>query len=112
MTIYKECVYIEPGLLERVNRLLDIKSLEEMSDKELLDAGANTDQCEGIFSVTFDDGSSLNYDLCSGQSNYYDDVVWTSASGDHDIVLECSFELDDIEFDVDGVGYIVTINHE
>lgn len=109
---YKKQVVIEPELVERVRRLLDIPSLEEMSDQELLDAGANTDQCEGIFSVTFDDGSTLNYDLCSGQSNYYDDVVWTSSDGRQDVILECSFELDDIEFDVDGVRYIVTINHE
>lgn len=112
MTVYKEQVVIEPELVKRVKRLLDIPSLEEMSDQELLDAGANTDQCEGIFSVTFDDGSTLNYDLCSGQSNYFDDVVWTSGDGKQDVILECSFELDDIEFDVDGVRYIVTINHE
>lgn len=112
MTIYKERVNIPPATLGRVNQLLDIESLEEMTDQQLLDAGANTDQCEGIFGVTFDDGSSLNYDLCSGQSNYYDDVVWTSADGNRDVVLECTFELDDIEFDIDGVQYVVTINHE
>lgn len=111
MTIYKERVNIPPATLERVNRLLDIESLEEMTDQELLDTKANTDQWEGIFYVTFDDGSSLTYDLCSGQSNYYDDVVWTSADGSRDVVLECTFELDDIEFDIDGVKYIVSINH-
>lgn len=111
MTIYKEAIRIPTKQIERVNRLLDIESLEEMTDQQLLDVGANTDQCEGIFCVTFDDGSSLNYDLCSGQTNYYDDVVWTSSDGSRDVVLECSFELDDIEFDVDGVRYIVTINH-
>lgn len=95
---------------DRINRLLGIESLSEMTDNQLLAAGANTDQCEGIFTVTFDDGSTLNYDLCSGQENYYDDVVWTSPDGKHDVVLECMFDLDDIEFDVDGETYIVKLN--
>lgn len=95
---------------DRVNRLLGIESLSEMTDSQLLAAGANTDQCEGIFAVTFDDGSTLNYDLCSGQENYFDDVVWTNPDGKRDVVLECTFDLDDIEFDVDGETYIVKLN--
>ena len=98
--------------IDRINRLLDIPSLSDLTDDELRDMGAFTDATEGIFYAQFDDGSSLNYDLCSGQENYYDDAVWTSADGSRDVVLECSFELDDIGFEVDGETYSVIIEQE
>ena len=97
---------------DRINRLLDIPSLSDLTDDELRDMGGFTDAIEGVFLVRFDDGSTLNYDLCSGQENYYDDAVWTSADGSRDVVLECSFELDDIEFDVDDETYTVIIERE
>lgn len=93
----------------RVNRLLAINDMEQMTDGELIALGANTNVNEGIYLATFDDGSSINFDLCSGSSNYYDDVVWTSPDGATDVILECDFALDDIEFDIDGETYIVQI---
>lgn len=102
-------VKISKSEQDRVNRLLNIPSLSEMTDRELFEAGANTDSCYGVFCVDFDDGSHLNYDLCSGQENYYDDVVWTSPDGRRDICLECEFELADIEFEADGETYEVKI---
>lgn len=98
--------------VDRINRLLAIPSLEEMSDEELRNIGATTDGCEGIFTVKFDDGSSLNFDLCCGKHNYWDDVVWTGADSRIDVVLDCEYELDDIEFEVDGELYIVKIIKE
>lgn len=95
----------------RVNRLLEIPSLSEMSDEQLLSAGANTDWSEGILYVEFDDGSTLSYDLCSGQENYFDDVVWTNPDNTQDVLLECTFELDDIEFTApNGEDYAVKLN--
>ena len=93
----------------RINRLLAIQSLSEMSDAQLLEAGANTDYFEGVMYVDFDDGSHLTYDLCSGQENYYDNVVWTNKDGTNEVVLDCSFELSDIEFEIDGEEYVVHI---
>ena len=95
--------------IDRIRRLLDIPSLSDLTDDELRDMGAFTDAIEGVFAVDFDDGSRLTYDLCSGQENYFDDVMWTSADGSRDVLLECTFELDDIEFDVDGESYEVKI---
>jgi hypothetical protein len=97
---------------ERINRLLNIDSLEDMSGDELIAQGANTNSCEGVFLVAFDDGSTLNFDLCSGSSNYFDDVVWSSSDGSVDITLDCAYELDDIEVDVEGETYIVKIIQE
>ena len=97
---------------ERINRLLAIDSLEEMTDQELLDQGANTYQCEEIYSVTFDDGSHITFDLCSGSINYYDNVVWTSADGKQEVTLDCEFELDDIEVEIESQVYLVHLIKE
>lgn len=95
--------------VNRINRLLAIESLEDMTDSELIEQGANTDQNEGIYLVTFDDGSSLRFDLCSGQSNYWGDVVWTSPDRSYEVDLDCAFKIDDIEVEIDFELYIVKL---
>jgi len=112
ITTYRETVSVSAELYDRVNRLLAIESLEEMTDQQLLDAGANTDQCEGILYVEFDDGSRLNYDLCSGQHNYFDDVTWTSPDGSHDVNFDCAYELDDMQFQIEDRLYYVEVVRE
>lgn len=106
---HTETVQIPAQEVSRVNRLLAIVSLEELTDSELIEQGANTNQNEEIFCVTFDDGSSLSFYLCSGLCNYWDDVVWTSADENRDVTLECAFELDDIEFEIDAEEYCVKV---
>lgn len=105
-------IHIPANEVDRVNRLLGIESLEGMSDGVLFMLGANTDHSEGIFGVTFDDGSSLRFDLCSGTHNYWDDVVWTSADGNTDVTLDCEYELDNIEVDIEGETYIVEVKKD
>lgn len=112
MIKHEATVYITTNEFDRINRLLAIESLEEMTDSELIEQGANTDYCEGIFRVEFDNGTSLNFDLCSGQHNYWDDVVWTSADEKRDVVLDCTYELDDIEVEIESELYIVKIVKE
>lgn len=109
MIRHEEVVHIRKSDFDRINRLLAIESLEEMTDSELIEQGANTDYCEGVFYVEFDNGSSLNFDLCSGQHNYWDDVVWTSADGKRDIVFDCEYELGDIEVEIESELYVVKI---
>ena len=91
MANFKETVRILKSKLDAVNRLLDIESLEEMSDDELLAAGVNTSYSERIYQVTFEDGSTLDYYLCSGTTNYYDDVYWTSPDGSREVVFDCEY---------------------
>ena len=61
------------------------------------------------FYVEFDNGASLNFDLCSGQHNYWDDVVWINADKTRDVILDCEYELDDIEVEIENELYIVKI---
>ena len=112
MIKHEKTIRIPTKEFDRINRLLAIESLEEMTDVELIEQGANTDCCEGVFCVEFDNGASINFDLCSGQHNYWDDVVWTNAEGDRDVVLDCEYELDDIEVEIESELYIVKIVKE
>lgn len=112
MIKHEETIRIPAKEFDRINRLLAIESLEEMTDDELRKMGATTDGFEGIFYVEFDNGTSINFDLCSGQHNYWDDVVWTSADGKRDVVLDCEYELDDIEVEIESELYIIKIIKE
>lgn len=109
---YIETVRIKRETFNRINRLLAIENMENMTDEELYKAGADTDTFFGVFSITFKNGAILNYDLCSGTSNYYDNVVWTSADGTHEVILECEFVLDNIEVEIDGDTYIVKLEED
>lgn len=109
MIEHKETVYISTSEYDRINRLLDIESFYDMTDDEMEEQGVETDYYEGVFYVKFDNGSFLTWDLCSGTGNYYDNVVWTSADEKNDVTLECTFEFDDIEFEIDSELYIVKV---
>lgn len=112
MTRHIAIMRLPSNEVDRINRLLSIPSLEEMTDDELREIGATTDSVEGIFYVDFDDGSSLNFDLCSGRHNYFDNVEWTNANETTTVLFDCAYELDDIEFEVDDELYIVKIIKE
>ncbi len=107
--IHKARVELRKDLIDKVKRFLSIKSFEEMTEKEMNVIGAEEDSCETIFSVEFDDGSCLNFDLCSGKNNYWDDVIWTSPDGKTDVMLEPTFSIDDIESTINGEEYRVEI---
>lgn len=109
---YEATIRLAASEFDRINRLLAIDSLEEMTATQLLEQGANTDSCEGVYLARFENGSTLNFDLCSGQHNYWDDVVWTSADGKHDVVLDCEYELGDIEVEIEGDLYCVKVVKE
>lgn len=42
----------------------------------------------------------------------WDDVVWTSADGNTDVTLDCEYELDNIEVDIEGETYIVEVKKD
>ena len=109
MKKHEVTIHIAPDEFARVNRLLGIKSLQDMTDRELIEQGANTLQNEEIYCARFDDGSSLNFDLRSGIYDYWDDVVWRSPDGSEEIPVESDFELGDIKVEIESELYIVKI---
>ena len=112
MIKHEKTITISKSEFDRINRLLAIDSLDDMTDSELLAQGANTDVHEGLFYIKFDNGATMTIDLCSGQHNYFDDIVCTSPDGKEDIVLDCNYELDAIEVEIESELYIVKIIKE
>lgn len=119
---YEETVRLCRKTIDRVNALLSADFCREPSDEELLCMGAsNGFSTEGIYLVTFEDGSVLNFDLCVDSYEsictdtlqkvhcFYDEVTWTSADGATDVELNCAYEIEDIEVEIDGNTYIVRI---
>ena len=88
--IYREVVEIEKITLDRWNFLLS-KDFDDMTDEEMEKYNAKPYDSEGGFYVEFRDGSNVTIDLASGDTNYYDDVVWHSADNNTDIVFDCSY---------------------
>lgn len=109
MIKHEATVHIPREEFDRINRLLAIESLEDMTDDELLEQGVNTNTYQGILYVDFDNGAVLTWDLCSGIHNYYDNVVWTSSDDKREVVLDCEYELGDIEVEIENEIYVVKI---
>ena len=92
----------------RVRNLLEIKSFEEYSEEKLEKLGIVKCSSEYIISVAFNDGATLDWKLCCGDNNYYDEVIFQHSDGIEE-ELDCSYELDDIEIDAGPDIYIVTL---
>ena len=108
--IYSTDIILQTKEYNRINNLLSISDFNELSCREMREIGAKEDTYEGIFEATFDDGGILTYDLCSGNTNYYDNMVFTDVNKES-YVLECDFELGNkIEFQVNNNKYIININ--
>lgn len=90
---HEAVVRIPQGEVDRINTLLSLNCFENMTDEEMSAVGAKLDSYEGIFVASFDDGSALTYDLCSGSGNYFDNAIWKSADGKEEVVLDCQNEL-------------------
>ena len=106
---YVTSVEIPAWKYQRINQLLSLPDFKEMTDKELRDVGAREDSVEGVFGVKFKDGSTFTYDLCSGNSNYFDDMIFCDSHGIAS-ELECDYELgDEIEFENEGNTYVIHI---
>ncbi len=102
-------VNIQKEKFDRVNHLLAIDSLEDLTAEELIKQGASIHYCESIFYVAFDNGSTLSFDLCSGSCNYWDEVVWISPDARKEIILDCEYKLGDIEVEIDSELYVVKV---
>ena len=99
---------IKRNELYRIRMLLDIQSIEGWEDEKLERLGIVKDSVETIISVAFEDGATLDWQLCCGTGNYYDNVVFQYPDGTY-TDLDCSFYLDDIEIDTGSTIYIVKL---
>ena len=93
---------------ERYNALLDISDLTD----ELLRSGNNywgarVDDYIPGFCATFDNGKYITIDLASGSSNYYDNIVLWGEDDRELFTLDCTFEIEDFEFEFENEIYKV-----
>ena len=96
--------------IRRIYRLLEIDSFENLSDKDMREYGVSEHSCEGIWRATFEDGSIMNFDLCSGGNNYWDDITWSNPNGDVDDMIEPDYVFGDVEYTASNKNtYIVHI---
>lgn len=109
MNKHEVTVHITSDEFTRINRILAIESVEDMTNEELLAQGAIPHRNEGIYYAEFDDGSYITFDLCYGSHNYWDSVVWTNRDGSVDVVFDCAYELGNIEAEIESELYIVKI---
>lgn len=109
ITEFTKTIVLPQEEIDRINYLLDIDNLEEMSEEELEEIGAKRNTFEPVFCVDFEDGSVLTFDLCSGFHNYYDAVVWTSRDFKQKQIFDCTYVLEDLELEINGRYYVVNI---
>lgn len=109
---YTSSLFLSSETLERVNRLLGIECLEDLSEDELHALGADQDEQEDIGSAVFDDGSCISFELCSGSCNYWLDTFWCNADRSSFVDMEPSFEMQAgvMEFTVNENTYIVLLS--
>lgn len=100
---------------DRINKLFDVEfensdvsEMEELINQ--LDARRDTMPYSFYFQFDDDADSYITLDICSGNSNYYDNVVFCN-DNQEEVVFECAFQLDEEnEYEVSGVTYICKFN--
>ena len=102
-------VTIDREKYEEVERKLEYDHLEEWTDAQKEAIGYQEDSCETIFAVEFDDGAKLDWRLCCGQSNYYDEIFFQYPDGKF-TDLDPSYEINDIEIETDNKIYRVILD--
>lgn len=111
--ICKESVKINKTLLERVNALLAIENLANLAqhDKSSL---PKINDCISVLSVMFANRNTINIEVCSNNTHYYNKCVLKDKTGheltcfnyESDICSEMEFVYDD-----DNI-YIVNLEFE
>lgn len=107
--VHTKIVEISKKEVDEINRLLSYEDLESMSDEKKKRLGCKQDYSKYIFGIEFDDGTTLDWWLCSGTNNYYDNVVFTKPFTNTCVNLDCVCKLDDIEIEAGTDVYRVLL---
>lgn len=102
-------VCLTAARMREIRDLLAIDDLETVPEEELDAVGAKQHDRQSVYEAKFSDGSVLSYELCSGSTNYWGDVVWTSPDKARTMDCEPEYELDCMEVEIDGVTYAVNV---
>jgi hypothetical protein len=86
-------VEISKGYLRYLQQLLEINFEDTTQQDTIDDLCAVTDDYLPLFEFMFDNNTTITYDLCSGSSNYYDNVCIYSE--DFEDCFDCDYTLDE-----------------
>ena len=89
---YRETVKIPKEIFERMNKLLNIDDLNNLTKEEKL-LNPKQDDFIGLIFMDFENGNSITVDVCSGSHNYYDNCVLKDGNGYELTCFDCSYEL-------------------
>lgn len=109
---YKAEVRLKASECEKIRKLLDIDSIDGMSDEELDAVGASRHDRLPVYTAKFEDGSVLSYELCSGSTNYWGDITWTAPGSGMTADCEPDYDFGSMELEIEGVTYEVCIIEE
>ena len=98
--VYKGKFTIKKGDLEHYKRLLEIETFEKLNEEEMNRIGAKKDDYIEIGCVEFSNGNYLTIDLCSGCSNYFDNVVLYDMYGTEIELLDCNYEIGNLSINI------------
>lgn len=109
--IYRTRVTMSFSEFQRVNRLLEIESLPNLSEEEMYELNAKHHADELLFIATFENGVKLELHLVSGSENYFTSPIFYLPDGSvRDPEDASEFELDVEEnFTLDNDEYIICI---
>lgn len=109
--VYEETVKVDRALIARVNRLLNLDNLEDMTDEELRKAGAQDCDNIPIFDATFDNDARMTLHVVSGFSYYYDDLGLILLDGEYGPLLDSDYEVSEsITVNYDDDTYVVRLD--
>lgn len=107
--VFRETIGIEKKVLDRVNGLLNIQTLGVYTKEEKL-LNPKMDDFIGLASVDFENGNSIDIDVCSGTFNYYDNCVLKDRDGNEITCFDCNYCIDnEMEFSYKDDTYIITV---
>ena len=106
---YMETIVYKKDVLERVNALLNIEDLGDLSEEEKL-LNPKIDDFISLMSIDFENGNIIDIDVCSGTGNYYDNCVLKDKDGHETTCFDCNYSINnEMEFCYGNDTYIVTI---
>lgn len=110
---YKETLKVEKEEIKKWNFLLS-KDIDEMTEEEKNFYNPKEYDFIGGYIVEFEDESYITFDLCSGGTNYYDEVIWHNKENTTEIVFDCAytFATEKEECIVNDNSYIVEFQIE
>lgn len=109
---YKATVTVKKEILERVNQLLNIEDLEQITNEELL-LNPKVDDFISVASATFENGNIIDIDVCSGGTNYYDNCMLKDKDGYEIYCFDCNYSIDsEMEFCYGRDTYIINIEQQ